>query len=262
MNPNWLGTTCAGLSLAAFFLCHRWALGLPPTRQRRIGIAALVLAVPGASFAGFYLHLAREAAWYYEFRSWPATECLLCFIGIAGGFSAALLPRQMRIVPLVCTAVLSIAPIMKPFIAPLHRDELRNDWSGPVCLQSTQSTCGAASAATILRAQGIATTESQLAHAAYSYAGGTEAWYLARAIRQRGARVRFRLTAGFNPDVNLPAIAGVRLGPVGHFIAILARDGDRYRIGDPLNGPETLTRAELLARYQFTGFYLVPVTPK
>ena len=49
---------------------------------------------------------------------------------------------------------------------------------------------------------------------------------------------------------------------IGHFIALLARNGDRFRVGDPLIGPEELSKDELLARYQFTGFYLVLTAPQ
>lgn len=49
---------------------------------------------------------------------------------------------------------------------------------------------------------------------------------------------------------------------MGHFIAILSRDGNRFHIGDPLVGPETLTREQLIERYTFTGFYMPIATGK
>jgi ABC-type bacteriocin/lantibiotic exporter with double-glycine peptidase domain len=110
--------------------------------------------------------------------------------------------------------------------------------------------------ATILRSYGVIVTESQLAREAHSYAGGTEAWYLARAVRALGCDARFRFASGFDPEIPFPAVAGVRLGPDGHFIAILSREGDRFRIGDPLTGREVLSRSELLEHYNFTGFYM------
>ncbi|MFK5922022.1 MAG: cysteine peptidase family C39 domain-containing protein [Verrucomicrobiota bacterium] len=125
-----------------------------------------------------------------------------------------------------------------------------------VCLQSTSSTCGAASGATILKALGVEVTESQLAAEAHSYMGGTEAWYLARALRKRGVTVRFRHGEGLDAEVNFPAIAGVRLGKVGHFIAILGKEGELFQIGDPLRGEESLAAEDLLKRYGFTGFYM------
>ena len=65
-----------------------------------------------------------------------------------------------------------------------------------------------------------------------------------------------RCSSGFDPEIPFPAVAGVRLGAEGHFIAVLSREGERFQIGDPLEGPELLSRGELLERYEFTGFYM------
>ena len=99
-------------------------------------------------------------------------------------------------------------------------------------------------------------TESVLATEAYSYRGGTEAWYLARAARSRGCDVEFAFTSGFTPEDGLPAVAGVRLSSVGHFIPILSQQGDRFIVGDPMRGRELLSRDELNQRYEFTGFHM------
>jgi Peptidase C39 family len=99
-------------------------------------------------------------------------------------------------------------------------------------------------------------TESKLAVEAHSYAGGTEAWYLARAARSRGFDVDFVFTPGFTPEDTLPAVVGVRLASIGHFIAILGQESDRFIVGDPLHGRELLSREELNERYDFTGFHM------
>jgi hypothetical protein len=91
---------------------------------------------------------------------------------------------------------------------------------------------------------------------AHSYSGGTEAWYLARAARARGFDARFEFGSGFSPERGLPAVIGVRLGSIGHFIAILDQEGDRFIVGDPLIGQELLSREEMEQRYDFTGFHM------
>jgi Peptidase C39 family len=96
----------------------------------------------------------------------------------------------------------------------------------------------------------------EIAKEAHSYVGGTEAWYLARAIRSRGFEVDFDFRSGFSPEQGLPAVVGVSFGVTGHFIAVLGREGDRYIIGDPLSGREVLTLEELEKRYNFTGFHM------
>ena len=256
MNPNWFGMACAAAALAGFFLSHRWAQQATANKRVLLAAAAGVLAIPGASFAVYYLHLLPEPGWYYVFRAWRGTECLLVLVGVAGGLVATLLPRRLLMLPLFCTAAVTLAPVLKPLVGPVSAGGLSNRWDGDVCLQSTASTCGAASVATILRGCGVATTEAELAREAYSSASGTEAWYLARAVQKRGCPVRFYHSSGFDPNMPFPAVAGVCLKGDGHFIAILARQGDRFRIGDPLMGAEELSRQELLERYTFTGFYM------
>jgi hypothetical protein len=68
----------------------------------------------------------------------------------------------------------------------------------------------------------------------------------------------------FRPDLSepwpFPAIAGVRLpqsGNTGHFITILDHQGDRYVLGDPLDGITTQSQSDLRDAYDFTGFFMV-----
>jgi predicted double-glycine peptidase len=256
MNPNWLGVISAILAFAAFFVVYRVAKDAPVKRRILLALLATVAATPGATFAAYYAHIFPESGWYYEFRSIRGTEFLVVFLGVAGGMVATLLPRVLLVLPLLGVAAFSIAPIIKPFMAPIPAGTLRDEWDGGICLQSTPSTCGAASTATILKQLGVKATESELAAEAHSYAGGTEAWYLARAARSRGLDVDFVFTAGVTPENGLPAVVGVRLGKIGHFIPILGREGDRFIVGDPLHGRELLSRDELDERYEFTGFHM------
>ncbi len=256
MHPNWLGILAFALTLVVFGAIHRVAKHWPLRRRWWLAVVAAVAAIPGASFAVYYTHLLPEMAWYYQLRSLPGSELLLLFIGLAGGLVASLLPRCVLILPLFGVVALAIAPVLKPFLAPLDAASLHERWKKDVCQQSSASTCGPASAATILRQLGVQATEAELAAAAHSYAGGTEAWYLARALRSRGLDARFDFASDFAPDGGLPAIVGVRFGVTGHFIAVLGRDGERFVIGDPLIGRESLTREQLDHRYTFTGFHL------
>lgn len=256
MNPNWLGVISAILAFVAFIAVY-WAAKDKPAKTRIfLSIGALVTAIPGASFAAYYAHILPEPAWYYEFRSFAGTELLVVFVGIAGGLIATLLPRILLVFSLLGVAAFSIAPIIKPFIGPIPAATFMDEWDGEVCLQSTPSTCGAASTATILRQFGIEVTELELATEAHSYSGGTEAWYLARAVRSRGLEAQFDFEAGFSPERGLPAVVGVQLGSIGHFIAVLGQENDQFVVGDPLSGRELLSHEELQERYVFTGFHM------
>lgn len=255
MNHNWLGVISAILALCGFFVAYRVTVRQTKTTQIRWALIAAVLSLPGATFAIYYAHVVPEQSWYYEFRSFRGTELLILFIGIAGGAIAAIFPRLFLIVPLYGVAAFSMAPFMKTFLAPIPEVTMEDVWRDGVCRQSTGSTCGAASLATILKYLGVNVTESQLATEAHSYMGGTEAWYLARSARARGFKVRFAIRSSFEPDASFPAIVGVRMG-CGHFIAILNREGEQFVIGDPMIGREVLTRKDLLRRYDFTGFQM------
>jgi hypothetical protein len=256
MNPNWLGIISAILAVMVFLAAYRFAIKMPLKMRVIFLIIAVIAAIPGASFAFYYAHIFPEMSWYYELRSIAGTELLMVFVGVAGGLSATLLPRLLLVLPLLGAVALSVVPILKPLIRPLDQNELEDKWDGEVCLQSTGSTCGAASTATILKLLGIEATESEIAEEAHTYSGGTEAWYLARAARSRGCEVEFDLRSGFSPDGGLPAVVGVRLGSIGHFIPVLGREGERFIIGDPLRGREVLTLEELEKRYEFTGFHM------
>lgn len=256
MNPNWIGTLCAGGALAAFYLSYRWGMTTSKGTRLKFASAASIIAIPAGTFAAYYAGLIPEKSWYYEFRSWPGTEGLLIALGVAGGLTASLMPRRLLLLPLLGTAAFAVAPIVKPLGRPIPQETFVDAWDGEVCLQSTPSTCGAASVATILNQCGVRASERTLAAEAHSYAGGTEAWYLARAVRRRGLDARFYISSGLDPEIPFPAVAGVRLESTGHFIAILSRTGDRFQIGDPIIGREELTQKQLLERYVFTGFYM------
>ncbi len=254
MNPNWFGISSATLSLVAFILVYWGAARLSPKCRVVLAVVSLLAALPGASFAIYYLHLLPEREWYYEFRSVSGIEFLIVWVGAAGGMIASLLPRKLLVLPLAGVVAFSIAPFIKPFIGPT--DDLKDEWKGGVCLQTTPSTCGAASLATVLSDLGGNTGEEELARAAHSYAGGTEAWYLARAARARGYDVRFDFSDGFSQEGTLPAVVGVKLGNIGHFIAVLGKEDDKFVVGDPLVGREVMSLDEMKKRYAFTGFHL------
>lgn len=257
MYPNWFGLICAVLALVVFVVAHRRALAMP-TRTRWRGFAlTAALALPAGYNALYYLHWFPETAWFYEVRSWRGIEALVIPVGAAGGFWAALLHRRMLVLPLLATVGVAWGPFLKPIFGPIKVDSLHDTWTHDVCIQSTLSSCGPASTATVLKAWSVAAKETEIVRAAHTYMGGTEAWYLGRYIRSRGLRARFVMSGRGLPDaVRLPAIVGVTVGGRGHFIALIARTGDVHDVGDPMIGPEKLTRAALEHRYGFTGFVL------
>ena len=255
MNPNWLGILSALLAFGLFFATYLGMRRKEPKTRIILTILFAIAAIPGASFSIYYAHIIPDSAWYFQFRSIPGTELLVVFIGVAAGLIATL-PRTLLLAPLLGVAAFSITPIIKLFIGPISKDSFTQEWDDGVCLQSTASTCGAASTATIINHLGGNVQEAEIAKEAHSYAGGTEAWYLARAVRKRGFKAHFDFYSGFAPEAGLPAIVGVKLGAVGHFIAVLGKENDHFIVGDPLIGREILSWEDLHERYEFTGFHL------
>lgn len=262
---NWMFWPTALLAAVAFGL-GQFIQPKLTSRLSRIaftGVAA-ILALPGIAYAIYYTKLLGEPLWLYAVRSWPGSELAAAGAGLAAGYlhgmrnSHPTLKRQLRgpIVPAVLALLIAI-PYLKPVSRPLHRDLLHGNWQDNVCIQSTPSTCGPASAATLCRLAGKQVEEAELTGESFTSASGTENWYLARALRQRGLVVRF-LRQNLTEDVlPTPTIAGVKLAQgAGHFIALLGMEGTNYVVGDPLEGREILSRAELESRYQFTGFFM------
>jgi hypothetical protein len=228
---------------------------------------SFVIATPGILFAAYYLKILGEPIWLYQFRSLPLSELSAGGAGFIAGllhgkFSASERFRKIAgrwFFPTALGLGL-LVPYLKPLLRPPDWKQFQKKWSDDVCLQTSESSCGPACAATLLRQLGKTATEEEIAKASFTSRNGTENWYLARTLRGRGCEVRFALETDANKPWPFPAIAGVRLpnsGNNGHFITVLDRIGDKYVIGDPLEGKLTQTQADLRDSYEFTGFFLI-----
>ncbi|MCC6488879.1 MAG: hypothetical protein IT364_15375, partial [Candidatus Hydrogenedentes bacterium] len=254
------------LGYALFFAGYKVCARLKRARTQ-IGWLAFgaLLAIPGVLMPLYYLHLFDRWALFFTFRALPLAELAASGAGILAGTLASHAVRLQANRHVMTVGMLMIltlglaAPYIKPILAPVDPSVYRNQWRDGVCLQSTAS-CGAASAATILRLYGIDSTEREIALECYTYVSGTENWYLARALRKRGLKVDFIFSEPPLQALPVPSIAGINMGQAGHFITILSETADRYAIGDPLNGRSEIPKTEVFGRIQFTGFFM-RVTP-
>jgi len=229
-------------------------------------IIGILAAIPAMVFAAYYTKIFGEALWLYRFRSLPFTELTAAGIGFLAGW----LQDQRRRNPqwkrrgsaffipfltLICVA----APYLKQILLRPDWSRFEDRWSENVCLQSSESSCGPASAATLLRQFGKAANEREIARESFTSRRGTENWYLLRAIRRRGLDAHYSVVAPGAEHLLFPAIAGVKLnsaGGSGHFIVLLGRSGEKLIVGDPLDGRVELSLKDLEERYTFTGFYM------
>lgn len=262
---NWLGLTSALFAFPVFVWgCRCARTNLPPTKTILAWGVGVLLTIPGALYIAYYARLFGEPIWFYQLRAAPGSELLAFPAGfLAGLLHVRIVPRlrlsrwgARLIVPLLLGFGVAL-PYLKPLVKPQPIHVFREQWSDGVCLQSTYSTCGPASAATIMHHLGLTVSEKELAVAAHTSASGTENWYLARALRRRGMLVSFVFSKQI--DGPLPAIVGVKLkecNNAGHFIALLEKRDDRFIFGDPMEGRFTNTLANLAGKYEFTGFML------
>ncbi|WAC21556.1 cysteine peptidase family C39 domain-containing protein [Luteolibacter sp. SL250] len=255
-GANLTGFLAAAVALAAFSMAYASLRQARTAIRARVLAILLVLAMPSALVAAYYAGVPLEYGWYYEMRSWPGSEFLILPAGAAAGALATFLPRLLLALPLSALLAAAVIPYLKPVIMPLMDGDFAEEWVDGYSLQSTASTCGPASASTIARSLGMNLTEKKTARAAHTYHNGTEAWYLARYLRSRGAKVHFDFRESFSPDVEFPAVVGVKLGSTGHFIPVLEVKGDQIHIADPLRGGEWISMEAFHARYGFTGFHM------
>jgi hypothetical protein len=241
--------------------------------QRYAGLPTWILAVvlslccmPAVVYAGYYLHVVDEPVLLYRLRALSGSELLAGMIGLPMGWLAVRLGRSPVRAVRLSTLGLAIAPMLlvipyaKPLTTPLDTELLHERWVDGICQQTTSSTCGPSSAATLLHALGLPGNEADLAQEAHTSASGTEIWYLARALRARGVDVSFFRTTPNPEALPYPAIAGTRIGGpggVGHFITVLGREGDQYVLGDPAAGRVLLSPSEIGTKRYFTGFFLL-----
>lgn len=260
MNINWLAIPTLAIALSLFVIGER-SIRRCRTPGSKLGVAALwlVLSIPGFLFPLYYMHWFDSAKWFYEFRSLPFTELTAAGAGLFAGALAEIV-RGGRFLSRPFLAVLLglgvVAPHLKPVVAPVSSHRFLNRWQDDVCLQSTQSSCGAASAATLFRMFGFNLRERDIAEECHTYLGGTENWYLARAFRRRGLALNYRIEQGLPADLRTPAIAGVRVGGVGHFIAIMDHANGRFITGDPLVGRQEVPEERMRRQFAFTGFFM------
>lgn len=262
MSFNWIIIPTLFTSYLMFGLGYVLA-GKLKSRQEIIILfsVACLLAIPGILISLYYLHFFDSWCAFYEFRSVRGTELTASGVGLLGGLIAYLGLKKVRLRCFFVIGVLAVMtlglglPYAKPLLFSVNTKEFNDIWDGVVCRQSTGFSCGAACAATIMRHYGIKMTEREMAEECFTYGGGTENWYIARALREKGVTVCF-ITKMPDTGIPIPCVAGVKIGKIGHFITILEDLGDSYRTGDPLDGERIYLKKDIENNYRFTGFFM------
>lgn len=144
----------AGLLFVAGVLIQR------RVQSRAVGAVLLLLgivaATPGVIILLDYTHLFGNAAWFYNFRTAPYSEVSIGGLGWLTGYCYSLVDPEglgeIAIWP-IGLLVLVTVPFIKPILDPINLERLRTSCPDQVCMQTTYSTCGPSSAASILLAR-------------------------------------------------------------------------------------------------------------
>lgn len=250
-----------GITLAAFVALHvgAWKLmgRVGPKARWILGFASLLLCLPAAWFALYYLHLLPEPPLLYQLRALPFSDGFLALLGGAAGVWRTLLPRLLKSLPTACGIILLVVPFLKPVLRPIDPSQLIEHWEGDACIQSSMVTCGPASAASILRYLGDQQTlERDLAKESWTSQSGTEAWHLAKAVRRRGFKVRFLAPDSLPDPKDLPGILGTGGAGAGHFIAVLELTPEEIVFVDPLSGKKRMSVDQFLRWTMIHPFFM------
>jgi len=254
-----LGVSGALLAILGLLAVYGWTEDRSPPAKSALAFLLGLAAIPGICMGLHALDWIPDWKWFLELRSHPRSDLLVVPVGLAAGAFAGLAPAAMRSVFLLAAGACVTVPSAGPLIAPLPFEEMRDRWledASEVCLASTTATSGPASACTVMNQLGVRVTEKELARASYSHRGGTEVWYLARALNERGFAVEFVQQDEIGPGLHWPVIAEVRRDGRDQSIAVLGREGEAYVIGDPLEGSSWKSLQELRDDFRFTGLFL------
>ncbi|MEN9362379.1 MAG: hypothetical protein RL095_3914 [Verrucomicrobiota bacterium] len=215
--------------------------------RSRCSLIAAVAILPLALLpAGGYLHLWDSNPWFCEFRSRAVADFLPVFSAFSFGRLLAPCLQRLGWRDLAACALCLPAALPAFKLAVMKRPEIQfsSKWQQEVALQSTPSSCGPASCASLLRRHGRVDSEAHIARDAGTTLSGTEIWHLARVLRRRGMEVSFQRQYRLG---DAPCLVGIRLGAgVGHFNAILADDGMTLILAEPLSGERRLSGSSRL----------------
>jgi len=250
------------LSLALFIAGMKTADRVSPRAFNLLALATVALLI-------FFMKVVQESVWLIRVMPFSNLIVLGAWQPLFGGFLAGMAWRRIQgrawrksicVVPL---AAISLYGAYGKLFGAEPRTEGRDCWKDGVCLQTSQSSCSAAAAATLLTAHGIPATESEMARLCFTRSAKGTTWL----GLYRGLKLK---TAGTEWDVDVekwnleemhgksrePVIISVRLDPhpgidphfeqnwgwepgVQHAVVLFDFcPGGRIEIGDPSVGRE------------------------
>ena len=268
----------AAVTLGAFALGLRLGRRVPARAGAAVALAVCAFVVAFVFLLADHLVLARLLPFsaVIILGDWlPPAVALLA------GLAWRRLPgrawrRAVLVVPLVAVCGFRSYARVLGDVPPLGQAR----WKAGVCRQTSQASCGAAAAATLLKAHGIETTESEMATLCLTRAGGTTMHGLYRGLKLKTRGTGFDVEP-FRGDLETlrreggPVILSVRLDPgpgvdpryerlwgwapgVNHTVVFFGFRGDgKTDVGDPAVGREHWREEDVRVLWHGEGLRLV-----
>lgn len=247
------------------FVAGRWCSRLPKPFWL-VGYfvpLALILTI-GLARRNSAMELTPPISWLMHGRTPFAVMGLITTLILTTPLSRLSKERDKQLVMLLMVVMVAFCSVW-PFAAPIfNRNRLasiqtRVDSDG-ICLQSTDYTCGPASAVTVVRKLGLPCEEGEIAILAHtSQAMGTPPGILAETLQKRYARDGLRCQLQHFRSVAELRSAGLVLAlikfglMVDHYLVILEVTDKTVVVGDPLSGKAILTHEEFAKKWRFSG---------
>jgi len=250
-------------------------------RWRWAGVSVAIVCTAGLALnVAFFRHSLRVVRWIplsnVMVLGDPDPELAAVLIGVG----AALMPGSAgrRSVLLVPLGLVALGGSYGGFF--LGAPPIGDQWSGVVCRQTTQATCGPAAEATLLRAYGVRTSEAEMARLSLTSVDGTGARAIYRGLRLKtlGSDLSVKPFFGTVEDlrkVRGPVLLLVRLDArpgidpryqqkwgwvpgVAHVVVMFrCRADGTFVVGDPAMGLELWNRDAIETLWHGEGLQLV-----
>jgi Peptidase C39 family len=212
----------------------------------------------------FSWYLPLPVDYYCVPIGWAADAALAAFLFMAVATLAGS-RRRVTAVVLVAAGLVVVASgehILRhnPYFTPVELGP-PNITADGVILQTTASTCGAASCANIARHYGIESSEREMVELLGTTEHGTTDAQMVYGMRSLGFQcVKRRVPDADFAQLRGPAILLVPFGtdPLGHAVAYMGTDGDKAEIWNPQGGKRLVTREQLRGTWQGHAIEILP----
>ncbi|MFT3775279.1 MAG: cysteine peptidase family C39 domain-containing protein [Minicystis sp.] len=180
--------------------------------------------------------------------------CISFIFGLATyGSFATRHPQRVAAVASMAMAIGIVLAIERDFTRPIA-DTLHDRTHDGIVLQSSSSSCAAASAANFVRQYGITRTEPEMAALLGTTRFGSSPAQVAHGLSQLGFSCRKTVLPSSDPrPLHAPAVLFFPPSAtvdVGHAVLYTGHDGTYTSLLDPLIGRRLLTSEELAARWR------------